>query len=191
MRIHKGIVLAVVGIAVLAASLVMSTPFAGHGEPRGPRSRGTRPAIPARPDEHSTVPAAEPFDPDFEKTVVTTVQETGPILFKEGELEAYLTFPVPVGKRMIIDTVSARASVGSGQKVLATMTATAGGGTASFALPMTPQGHFARFGDTFAAVQRVRAYADGGTVVTFRVERSAAGDLDSGFVSISGVLESR
>lgn len=191
MRNYKGYGLAILGFAILAGSLVMSTPFPGHGEPRTKRSVA-RPPVDAVP---SAVPAPLPRVEEFEVSVtpstVTTVQETGPILFKEGELEAYLTFPVPVGKRMIIETVSARAHLSPGQKAQVMFTATASQGTASFALPLVYQGRFDRQGDTFAAVQRLRAYADGGTVVTFRIDRSAVGELDSGFVSISGILESR
>jgi hypothetical protein len=137
------------------------------------------------------MPLEEDLAVETTQGFATPVQETGPIVFKEGELETYLTFPVPVGKRMLIDTVSARAGVGAGQKVQILLTATTGGGTSTFALPMIPQGQFPRQGDLFATVHRVRAYADGGSVVTFRIERSAAGETDSGFVSISGSLESR
>lgn len=191
MRIHKGYILAFVGFVILVGSLVMSTPFAGHGEPKLRRVRPARSEEAVKVLEALPATAAEAFDPEFTERIGTPVQETGPILFKEGELETYLTFPVPVGRRMIIDSVSARASVGAGQKVQVMLTATSGGGTSSFALPMLAQGHFPRTGDAFATVHRLRAYADGGTVVTFRVERSAVGELDSGFVSISGILESR
>ena len=193
MRNTKGYVLALLGFLILITSLVLSTPFAGHGEPRAARTATSRPAEPAK-----RVPPARPLllpedaDPvDLQQGVVTTVQETGPILFKEGELEAYLTFPVPVGKRMLIESVSARAQMTPGQKAQVMFSATAGGGTATFALPMTYQGRYEKQGDTFASALRLRAYADGGTVVTFRIDRSAVGDQDSGFISISGVLETR
>ena len=192
MRKHKGAILALIGFAVLATSLVMSTPFPGSGlnETRMKRPVDLGPAETTRvetPDSPAAVVATSaPKAPP-----VLSVQETGPILFKEGELEAYLTFPVPVGKRMVIETVSARASVGSGQKVQLMFTATAGGSTAAFAIPMISQGSFSRQGDCFASVQSLRAFADGGTVVQFRVDRTAVGELDSGFISISGYLESR
>jgi hypothetical protein len=191
MRNTRGFVLALLGSMILVASLVMSTPFSGHSEPHA--KRGTQRSLIESPlSLHPpALPSPGDFDPALPQGVVTTVQETGPILFKEGELEAYLTFPVPVGKRMIIESVSARAQMAPGQKAQVMFTATAGGGTSSFALPMTYQGRFEKQGDTFATALRLRAYADGGTVVTFRIDRSAVGDLDSGFVSISGVLETR
>ena len=98
MRRYKGYVLALVGFVILVASLVMSTPFAGHGEPKTKPTRGPRTAAPAKLAEVVAVPAAEELDPDFFESIVTPVQETGPILFKEGELETYLTFPVPASK---------------------------------------------------------------------------------------------
>jgi hypothetical protein len=190
MRTYKVYVLALLGFMILVASLVMSTPFAGHSQPKGKRSP-EQPSLAAAPvvlPEHLSRVAV---DSTIRETALTTVQETGPILFKEGELEAYLTFPVPVGKGMIIETVSARAQMTPGQRAQVMFSATAGGGTASFALPMIYQGRFDKQGDTFAAVQALRAYADGGSVVTFRIDRSAVGELDFGFVSISGFLESR
>jgi hypothetical protein len=192
MRKYRGYVLALLGFLILVTSLVLSTPFAGHTEPRAAK----RTAAPQRSAavESGAPPSPllmEDLGPLVQQGVLTTVQETGPILFKEGELEAYLTFPVPVGKRMIIESVSARAQMTPGLKAQVMFTATAGGGTAAFALPMTYQGRYDKQGDTYASALRLRAYADGGSVVTFRIDRSAVGDQDSGFVSISGVLETR
>jgi len=190
MKKYKGAFLALIGFVILATSLVLSAPHSGHGEirPAKPVAAVLRETaareIPAWGAPPAVAPPASP-------PPVVAVQETGPILFREGELEAYLTFPVPVGKRMVIETVSARASIGAGQKLQLMFTATSGGGTAAFAVPMIPQGAFAKQGDCFAGIQSLRAYADGGTVVQFRVDRTAIGDLDSGFISISGYLESR
>ena len=61
----------------------------------------------------------------------------------------------------------------------------------SQALPLAAQGNFGREGDSYACLQTVHAVADGGTLVQFRIERSAVGEPDSGFVSISGYVESR
>lgn len=192
MNKYKGFALALLGFLILVTSLVLSTPFSGHGEPKTVRSAPDRPAEGPKRERFAAPLLLEDWDPaPLQQGTLTTVQETGPILFKEGELEAYLTFPVPVGKRMIIESVSARAQMTPGQKAQVMFSATAAQGTASFALPMIYQGRYDKQGDTYASALRLRAYADGGTVVTFRIDRSAVGDQDSGFVSISGILESR
>jgi len=191
MRIHKGYVLAFLGFIILAASLVMSTPFSGHGQPKALRAAAAPAADSARAPERHVPRVEEDFELPAAQAALTTVQETGPILFKDGELEAYLTFPVPVGKRMILESVSARTEMTPGQTAAVQFMTTAGGGTASFALPMAYQGRYEKLGDISASALRLRAYADGGTVITFRINRSAVGDVASGFISISGVLENR
>jgi hypothetical protein len=191
MRVHNGYVLAFLGFAILATSLVMSTPFSGHSQPKAKRPPDAPAAETLRRPTFLPLRLAEEFETSAPQAAITTVQETGPILFKEGELEAYLTFPVPVGKRMILESVSARTEMTPGQTAAVQFTTTAGGGSASFALPMAYQGRYEKLGDVSASALRLRAYADGGTVITFRIHRSAVGDLASGFISITGVLESR
>lgn len=192
MRLHKGYLLALAGFVILVGSLVLSTPFSGHGESKAkPKPTRRAPAETAWTADPAPLPPAEEVDLLDLPPAVRTVQETGPIVFKEGELEAYLTFPVPVGTRMVIDTVSVRAQISPGQKAQVMFSATAGQGTATFAVPLAYQGRFERQGDSFAGLERLRAYADGGSVVTFRIDRTAVGELDSGFISISGILESR
>jgi len=191
MRIHKGYVLGLLGLLILASSLVLSTPFGGHTETKTRRTRPPTAPESAKPMELRTPRFEEDLDLGSLQTALPSVQETGPILFKEGELETYLTFPVPVGKRMIIDSVSARTEMSPGQTAAVTMTATSGGGTASFALPMAYQGRYEKLGDVASSALRLRAYADGGSVVTFRINRSAIGEQASGFVSLTGLLESR
>jgi hypothetical protein len=181
----KGLALAAVGFGILVGSLVLSTPFAGRSEAsRAARSPVVLPGAPAVlvPPPPSWVPAeaGEPGQP---------VQESGPIVYRGEEPDAYLDFPVPVGKRLIIDSVSVRANVGAGQRVNAGFTATHRGATAACAVPLVPQGNFPKQGEVFAGTADVQVRAEGGTVVRFRVERTAPGENDGGFVSLFGRLE--
>jgi hypothetical protein len=181
---HKGYVLALLGFAILVGSLVLSSPFAGRSEERAAAPTGgapgglTPPALPppafsspARSD-HGTLP----------------YQESGPIVFVREELETQLTFPVPLGRNLVIESVSMRANVSAGQRAAAVFLVTCGGNSTHFAIPLAPQGTFGKQ-DVYAGTHPLRAHAAGGTTVWVRLERSAPGESDSGFVTLAGRLE--
>lgn len=186
MRRWNGYVLALLGFLVLVGSLVVSSPFSGHGE--GKRSRG-RTAAPSAPAPTAvTVPAPAP-PPSAPAEHAVPLQESGPIVYRGEELEALLSFPVPVGRRLVIETVSVRATVGAGARSTVMFTATSRGASATHVVPLQFQGSFPNQGDVLAGARSLRVYADGGTVVHFRIDRSAARDSDTGFVTLSGSLE--
>ncbi len=186
MRRWNGYVLALLGFLILAGSLLLSTPFPGHTESRRVRERaasgsaGPAPGVlpPASP---SPIPVAAPHG--------APLQESGPIVYRGEDLEAHLSFPVPVGKRLLIETVSVRAAVGPGARSTVMFTATAGGASATHVIPLEFQGAFPNQGDVLAGSRSIRVTADGGTVVHFRIDRSAARENDTGFITLSGTLE--
>lgn len=186
MRRWNGYVLALVGFLVLVGSLVVSSPFSGHSEGKRARERGgvveTVPAAAVAPAE-SAAPAG------VGARLCVPLQESGPIVYRGEELEAHLSFPVPVGARLVIETVSVRASLGAGARSTVMFTATSRGASATHVVPLEFQGSFPNQGDVLAGGRSLRVYADGGTVVYFRIDRSAARESDTGFISISGTLE--
>ncbi|HLF93138.1 MAG TPA: hypothetical protein VJB14_06740 [Planctomycetota bacterium] len=186
MRRWNGYVLALVGFLILVGSLLVSSPFSGHSEGKRVRERGVvaPPAWAPAGAPAAVVPPAASAPAHG-----VPLQESGPIVYRGEELEAHLSFPVPVGKRFVIETVSVRATLGSGARSTVMFTATAGGASATHVVPLEFQGPFPNQGDVLAGARSLRVYADGGTVVYFRVDRSAARESDTGFITISGNLE--
>jgi hypothetical protein len=184
MKRMKGWVLALLGFVILVGSLVLSTPFAGHGGGGGERAAAHRASpfapLPGERAEGGALAAADHGG--------TPYQETGPIVFRGDEPEAQLSFPVPLGKRLVIETVSVRVQVGAGQRAGALFMTTLGAASSHYAVPLSPQGSLGK-GESFAATLPVRAYAGPGTSVWFKVERTAPGESDGGFITLSGVLE--
>ncbi len=186
MRRWNGYVLALVGFLILVGSLVVSSPFSGHTEGKRARERGVlNPTVPA------TVPAVLPVAPAGPVAADHRVplQESGPIVYRGEELEAHLSFPVPAGARFVIETISVRAAVGAGARSTVMFTTTARGVSATHGFPLEFQGSFPNQGDVLAGARSLRVYADGGTVVHFRIDRSAARESDTGFITLSGTLE--
>ena len=83
------------------------------------------------------------------------------------------TVPVPPGKRLVIEQVSALATVpaASGEVPSIEVTAVGGGAEARSFVPMTYVGRHA-FGDEAAATAGLRMYADPGSSVILKVDRS-------------------
>jgi len=184
MRRWNGYVLALLGFLILVGSLVVSAPYSAHPEGRRPRAV----AAPAALDPPTAAPPVAPA-PGAAAVHGAPLQESGPIVYRGEDLEAHLSFPVPLGRRLLIETVSVRAALGAGARSTVMFTATTGGASATHVIPLEFQGAFPNQGDVMAGLRPVRVYADGGTVVHFRIDRSAARENDTGFITLSGTLE--
>ena len=188
----KGLLWAGAGFGILVVSLILSTPRPGPGktgrEGAGPEDGGKAP--PALRAEASgsgpRTPSVLRAEPDH---VRIPFQEAGALQFQKGELQAHLLFPVPARHRLVIEQVSVRAGLSEDRRATAMLTVRVGEAYATHVVPLLAQGRFEGEGSVFAGTQALRAYADGGTSVQLRVDRTAAGDGDTGFVSITGVLE--
>ena len=187
MRRWNGYALALLGFLILVGSLVVSSPFSGHGEGRRVRECAPGPV----PKEAGPAPGTFPI-PDPGGSVAThgtPLQETGPIVFRGEELDAHLTFPVPSGGRFVIESFSVRAVLGGGSRGSVMFTATSRGVAATHVVPLEVQGSFPSQGDVLAGQRAFRVYADGGSVIHVQIDRTSARESDSGFVTLSGFLE--
>lgn len=184
MRRWNGYVLALLGFLILVGSLVVSSPYSAHTE--GRRARGAAPPAAVEPVVLTTSVTPGPW---VAAAHGAPLQESGPIVYRGEELEAHLSFPVPLGRRLLIETVSVRATLGAGARSTVMFTATAGGASATHVIPLEFQGAFPNQGDVLAGLRPLRVYADAGTVVHFRIDRSAARENDTGFITLSGTLE--
>lgn len=94
---------------------------------------------------------------------------------------------VPAGKRLVIESFSADASVPSGQTGFFFITTTAGGVSAIHTVPVVQAFADAAFpgSDALVTAQSIRIYADPGTTpsVSFRRSSSAGGAFCSAFIS--------
>jgi len=68
-------------------------------------------------------------------------------------------------------------------------TVTSRGVAATHVVPLEFQGSFPNQGDVLAGQRPFRVYADGGSVVHVQIDRTAARESDTGFVTLSGLLE--
>jgi hypothetical protein len=128
---------------------------------------------PATPREHVRIP----------------YQEAGALHFQKGEPQTHLLFPVPPRFRLVVEQVSVRVGLAEDRRATAILTVRIGEAYATHAVPLFSQGRYEGEGHVLAGTQPLRAYADGGTNVQARVDRTATGDGDLGFVSITGYLE--
>ena len=107
----------------------------------------------------------------------------------EGATEgASESFMVPFYKRLVIEYVTLRGVVPSGQKMAAILfTGIAGSEVLPNNLVLTEQGMFGTR-DRFVASLPMRAYADAGTTVSFNIYRNESGGSGSAALTISGYL---
>ena len=185
MRRWNGYALALLGFLILLGSLVVSSPFAGHGAGRKVVVEAPVPRRGADTPEEPRIPVGG--------TVAAghgvPLQETGPIVFRGEDLDAHLTFPVPSGGRFLIETVSVRAALGSGARGAVMFTVSSRGVAATHVVPLEFQGSFPNQGDLLVGQRPTRIYADGGSVVHVQIDRTSARESDTGFVTLSGVIE--
>ncbi len=100
------------------------------------------------------------------------------------------SFTVPQGKRLIIEHVSAGSALGANSFVSFSFSTTTGGVSATHSLVPTYEGETVRDpADRGASLdvvsQAIRAYADGGTIVTAKISSNASG---TGGFTFSGYL---
>jgi hypothetical protein len=95
---------------------------------------------------------------------------------------------VPSGKRLVIETVTARCYVPPGQVPFIELTTVLGTSPIDHFLAPVKTGVFGS-SEIFAATNAVRLYADAGTIVTFRFSRSLSTGLAGCSLTISGYLE--
>ncbi len=96
-------------------------------------------------------------------------------------------YTVPAGKRLVIETVSGRASVHSGTRIRGTLLTRSGGNTMATQLVFESQG--ADGTETrYVFTHSVRLYADAGTNVDFNFIRNSSESQGSKSYSFSGYL---
>jgi hypothetical protein len=103
------------------------------------------------------------------------------------------TINIPIGKRLVIETISVRVRVPAGQRVLTHLEGTAAAGTRSgfeFPLEVQFEGTFDRE-DVFVGTHSVRLVIDRRMVsqLVFNVSRSANSSTASFTAFLSGYLE--
>ena len=92
---------------------------------------------------------------------------------------------VPAGKRLVIESVTARATLPTGQRVILSISSTTSGRDAMHYIAVTPQGSFPTY-DAYAATSAVRIYADADTTIRFEARRSADAGVANVNIVISG-----
>jgi hypothetical protein len=108
----------------------------------------------------------------------------------DGQANGQASFAVPSGNRLVVEFITAILTVPVGQKAVVTFFVQTGGiGPPGIlhCLALNPQGTF--IGDTFAASQLVRLYADPESTVLFQFARNDGSGLASGNISVTGYLE--
>jgi hypothetical protein len=187
----KGLLWAGAGFGILVLSIVLGTPRPGPGKAERGAGAGEAPPgeAPLLRAPGAVVPSPALDAPRRPESVRIPFQESGVLPFRKGELQAILLFPVPPKQRLVVEQVSVRVGLAEDRRATALLTAQLGEAWATHVVPLAPQGRYEGEGQVHAGTQALRAYADGGTSVQVRVDRTAAGDADTGFVSISGFLE--
>jgi hypothetical protein len=104
-----------------------------------------------------------------------------------GEFSETVSFTVPVGKRLVVETASANAAVPSGQKVTVNVATTGGGLSGRAWLALAAQGAVSGL-DRHTTTQPMRMYADPGTAVAFQAVRSDAASTATLNFSVAGYL---
>ena len=129
-------------------------------------------------------PASPVFVRNVDDPVHKPIQIPGGIIFNNGVANTPV-FPVPAGKRFVIEYVSARVHLQPGQILdQFEIWTTAGGVMLPHQLIATPQGNT---GISLVS-QPVRFYADPGTLISIFVRSTIQNVVGSGSLSLSGYL---
>ena len=193
MERKQGFVLASLGLVILLASLLFVDPARGHAAaPPGDRDVKVvnTPAEPVPVTGAVTVgnAAASPV-------LVRDVDRSAPQPFSYSTATSFpgtsdfagpMTFNVPAGKILVIETVSMKVEVAAGSNLRAAFATFSGGVASEFYLPMTgtPWGAFQRFQTT----QQVRIHADPGAQVWTLVQREGALPGGAAWFNVAGYL---
>ena len=113
----------------------------------------------------------------FQKMLVATLDGS--------EFNETVSFTVPAGKRLVIETVSANAAMPTGQKAIINVATVGGGQNGRAWLALAEQGNVSGL-DRYAVAQSLRMYADPLTTVAFQVVRSGAASTASFNFSVAG-----
>ena len=216
MKIFRSYFLAIIGLAILSGSLVLSGSFTSSAKNPDDVTVVNTPGNPVPTQAQGTTAIAGTVQ--AQQSGNWTVGITGTPTFNVGNTAAnavltrdvdnparhpfqfFATFSksggnfqtdnqlvAPAGKRLVIETVTAQAFVPTGQRLLAQISIASGGGTfAQHNLVLASQGGFDLL-DYFAATEAVRLYADQGSLVQFRLTRSSNdSNLWGGSYSVSG-----
>ena len=92
---------------------------------------------------------------------------------------------VPAGKRLVIESITARTTVPDGQHVILHLTTTTSGRGSRHYITLKDQGAFPTF-HAFTATGTVRIYADAETTIRFSAQRSDSTGIANVNVVISG-----
>lgn len=136
---------------------------------------GATDAAPARAAAQGTDDAKQPY----QKTFVLTLDP--------GEFSDTFSFSVPVGKRFVVEQVSASAAMPTGQKVTVNLATTGGGLNGRAWLALAAQGAVSGL-DRYTSTQPLRMYADPSTAVTFQASRSDNSSPATLNFSVTGYL---
>ena len=129
-------------------------------------------------------PASPVFVRNVDDPAHKPIQIPGGIIFNNGTANLPV-FPVPAGKRFVIEYVSARVHLQPGQILdqFEIWTST-GGGMLPHQMIATPQGNTG----VSLVSQPVRLYADPGTLISIFVRSTIQNVVGSGSLSLSGYL---
>jgi hypothetical protein len=185
----KGMLWAGAGFGILVLSLVLASPRPGPGKTTREAARPVGAEVPEGAAPAIAGPLPAPAPALRRELVRIPYQEAGALHFQKGEPQTHLLFPVPPRTRLVIEQVSVRVGLAEDRRATAIVTVRVGEAYATHAVPLFPQGRYEGEGNVLAGTQPLRAYADGGTSVQARVDRTGPADGDSGFVSITGYLE--
>jgi hypothetical protein len=153
---------------------------AGSPGQRGPQGSPGPPGVQG-PQGLQGEPGAAAPDP-----AVQRFQKELEIPLADGSTFGDEGFAVPSGKALVIETVSVRANIPNGQRLLAGLITDSGGEQATY--HFAPPLGFAIGLDILAATQVTRIYADPGSTVEVLVSRSGNSGAAQVWVSLSGHL---
>jgi hypothetical protein len=184
-------------ISLVIGAAALLAPRTGHAQPAvvGP----TKPVLvvndPAQPVPvegaiHVENPPESPaFVRDVDDPARSRFQAGDVCLFPAGQVRCFIDLPVPSGKLLVIETISAEVFVQPGKRGRASMEVTQGANPKVYSLPLRSEGAFG-LGEDFTGHHLVRLYADPGTEVRFFMDRSATPTaiVESGVATISGYL---
>jgi hypothetical protein len=130
-------------------------------------------------------PAASPvFVRNVDDPVHQPIQIPGGIIFDSNGTANHPVFPVPAGKRFVIEYVSARVQLRPGQILDQFEIWTTAGGMLPHFMIATPQGNTG----VSLVSQPVRFYADPGTLISIFVRSTIQKAVGSGNLTLSGYL---
>jgi hypothetical protein len=189
MKQLKSSLFAVAVLAAVVASISLVTPMSGKGQGNG--------SPPERDVNVVNTPSVNVINTEANPVLVRDVdsgrqpfQETKGILVLGGaDSIQEILFPVPQGKRCIIETVTAQVTL-RGTDTLSDLKVSTrlapAGPFGQYNISLLRQGLSNQGNPTYTGTHYLRAYAGPGTSVLFQVSRSDASDVLTGSVTVAG-----